>query len=664
MYLFQEYARRVLTHGELALASSVNGPVVANHHVSSMSSSAASTSSASSGANNATVGNGSAAPPELPPRMSGAPPQPPRVPDHHHHHHLKEADYAPPPPPPPRQNYNPPPPAPPRGTTPPPNSAPVAGTTVGVTSASNPPQLLKRMSPITVAHPARVVQHQPGQTPKHQQQRGTSPVTAQQPMRVPNTREIRQQVQQLQQNLQNINLSPEEALGAIEPPAPYPMGQYAAGASAHPPPSYSQSLAMRQSPTLSTTSSDYRTPSSADFRRSPAPMQASILQHHASSFTPMMASAVPSSSTVTGPSPVPVAASPSPASSMLSSSSRTSSSVHAWSARQAKTHSPVIMHSVKSTLVQKPVLQSATAVAEAAALNATQQGQQQTVIKGQDGKPPPSYEFSMQQKHSGNLPLPHPSSPSASSSQSGSSPTPTRIAAAASAVPTSGLTSALTAPVVNSVEQQRPPPPPYPSTAVASMKDAAAGSGQPGLVSGTQVSGKQGHVISTAKVVSNRQQHGNLPLPPPQRKHSAPVTASPVVVMAPSEAVGGSPAPASAASRSESPVSDSHTISASPVSFHYSEATRTASSATDSGLMSAELSMQPPPPQSASLAGSVPRTTHHHTSPKPERRQLPPEEETRKKSLIHYCSSEAYKFYMEQHIENIMKERERRKQRR
>ena len=738
--LLQEYARRMLLQSELALqqASNNGGPQQvlvhhANHHLNSMSS-AASTSSASSAGTSSIVNNNlltaaatggnnnNGAPPALPPRRSGAPPQPPRVPEHHHHHHLHNhagvVDSAPPPPPPPRQNANPPPPTPPRGTTPPPPPTLAAAAAAGAAQPSaNPPQLLKRMSPITVARSAAASSLQQQQMQQHsqkqQQQRGTSPVTQQQPMRVPNSREIQQQVQQVQQKLQNINIFPEEGCGVVEPPPPYPMGPDAAAAPTFavpsspalvqqqqqqqqqqnpppaPPPSYSQSLAMRQSPTLSSASSDYRaTPSTtADFRRSPAPLQAANLLHHAGSYGPMMASAaaaaaaassasvasstpVPSSSAVTA-SPIPmVAASPSPASSMLSSSSRTSSSVHAWTARQAKTHSPIIMQSVKSTQVQKPVLQSATAVAPVPSDCASVASSSSK--DGGGSKPPPSYEFSMQQKqHGGSAaappppPPPHPSSPSASSSQSGNSPVPTRIAAAASpaaAVLTAAAVSAAAAAGADG-GQQLPPPPPYPSSAVASKKEAA------GLVSGTQVSGKQGHVISTAKVVSNV---GKVAAVAPQRKYSAPVTASPLVAMsAAAAAAAASETGSSAASRSESPVSDSHTISASPVSFQYSEATRTASYATDSGLVSAAVAATealPLPSAQASTASAPPSRTTHHTSPKPERRHLPPEaaEETllRRQSLIQYCSPEAFKFFMEQRVENVMKEFENRRKRR
>ncbi len=59
------------------------------------------------------------------------------------------------------------------------------------------------------------------------------------------------------QQLQALSLYPGDLNGQVEPPPPYPMGSAALPSSA-PPPSYSATLAMRQSPTLSSTSSDYR----------------------------------------------------------------------------------------------------------------------------------------------------------------------------------------------------------------------------------------------------------------------------------------------------------------------------------------------------------------------------------------------------------------------
>merc|ERR1719219_1751370 len=70
---------------------------------------------------------------------------------------------------------------------------------------------------------------------------------------------------------------------------------------------------------------------------------------------------------------------------------------------------------------------------------------------------------------------------------------------------------------------------------------------------------------------------------------------------------------------------------------------------------SASLSMPQPPPY---------RPTHH-VSPKPERKQISTaKEEARKESLIRSCPPQAFKFFMEQHIENVIKEYEKRRDRR
>ena len=82
--------------------------------------------------------------------------------------------------------------------------------------------------------------------------RGTSPVAraVQQPMIVSNSLEAQQHVAQ---QMQALSLYPGGDIHStqVEPPPPYPMGTAALNAPA--PPTYSQTLAMRQSPTLSST---------------------------------------------------------------------------------------------------------------------------------------------------------------------------------------------------------------------------------------------------------------------------------------------------------------------------------------------------------------------------------------------------------------------------
>ena len=171
------------------------------------------------------------------------------------------------------------------------------------------------------------------------------------------------------------------------------------------------------------------------------------------------------------------------------------------------------MQSVRSTQVQKPVLQTATtlAVAPDRIAMATASG----VSQG-GSQPPPSYDKAVLEKK---LELRNtPSSPVIVANHSSPLPVPRTMS-----------------PCVAGGGQQVPPPPPYPSTKVTGNLVNSAGKQQ------------QPAVISTAKVVSASK-------PALQRKYSPSETAS------------------SSASRSESPISDSQqtissdntTVSCSP----------------------------------------------------------------------------------------------------
>ena len=339
--------------------------------------------------------------------------------------------------------------------------------------------------------------------------------------------------------------------------------------------------------------------------------------------------------------------------------------MQAWSARQTKTHSPIIMQSVKSTQVQKPVLQTATPLAGGAAGGSNPgsesnyphlplQPQQAQMLTAAVGKgvvtgiatpidtastastatsgsgassksvPPPSYEFSIQQKHV-------------------QSTTPVNV-------PTNKPQLPLPPPSPNSAKSRSPtdnqpglPPPPYPSTAVSNQQQ------QQQLVNGTSVSAKSVNppVISTAKVVGVL--GSNLVGKPPLQRRVSP---------AGNELTVGAAA-AAATDRSESPISDSHTVSgASPLSFmsnaSSSTATATGHELTDSGLGPSSSSSMPPPP----VPPPAYKTTHH-TSPKPERKK-----KEGSRSLIRHCPPQAYKFYMEMRILNVIKEYKDRQSRR
>ncbi len=435
-------------------------------------------------------------------------------------------------------------------------------------------------------------------------QRGTSPITtvSSNPLKVTNSREIQAQIQQ---QLQSMQMFPGEH---AEPPPPYPMGTAAAGTTSNPPPSYSQSMSLRQSPTLSSTSSDYRY---TEFRRSPAPNAAAVVAanqlifHHGHHLNGHNA-----------PSPSPSA------SSMMSASSRTSSTLQAWSSRQAKTQSPVIVQSVKSTQVQKPVLQTATA--PDIAISKAAGGAVAAPVGA-----PPSYEMSIQQQLNKQTPSPSPVIVNQQQQLAANSPLTVPRTMSPIVIPEKEPQVQQPQAVLNGAAGPLPPPPPYPSTKVHQQQ----------LVN---LSKQPQPVISTAKVVPS-----NKPLL--QRKYS-PMNASETA--------------SSSASRSESPISDSqqtisseNTVSCSPSSFNDPISA-------DSGLPESALSSlmpPPPPPPYKSQPGGGPPTpgkekTTHISSPKPERRHISPAKEEARKSYIKNCPPEAYKFFMEQHVERIWKE--------
>lgn len=255
-------------------------------------------------------------------------------------------------------------------------------------------QLMKRMSPAPPLPPAR----------------GTSPVApaaptppARQPMIVQNGPQVQQQ---LTQQIQALSIY-QTGASAAELPPPYPLS------GVPPPPSYSVSMQNRQSPTQS-----------QDYRKSPS-------------------SGIYSGGTSAGsPSPITVTQSTGSASGMTRPTP-----IQAWTARQA-VQPPIIMQSVKSTQVQKPVLQ--TAIAPVAP---------PPVASSAAQPPPPSYASSIQQKQAQTPPsyplAPKPSSPGSTTSSGTSPTTPT--------VPTTEPPSyAITMQALAVQRGMHPmPPPPY-----------------------------------------------------------------------------------------------------------------------------------------------------------------------------------------------------------
>lgn len=302
--------------------------------------------------------------------------------------------------------------------------------------------------------------------------------------------------------------------------------------------------------------------------------------------------------------------------------------LQAWSARQAKSQSPVIMQSVKSTQVQKPVLQ--TAIAPTAPL---------TPYNYASPVPPPTFSVASSRPHD---PRPHEPPPYpnqgatgvATAAQGTQPPQPPPYAAHNGAPPPP-----------YALHRQEPPPPPHPPAAVvptteppsyassvmalAAQRAAAVYSGKPpsALLSGrtlatTTASANSDLVTTVASICSSQVsalQGGAAPGGSGGQRKPSPVATD----------------TASSASRSESPVSFVSVTSASSPSTQ-SDSTH------DSGRG---------------------KTTHQ--SPIPIRRAWTQDkEEERRVSKVRNYSPEAYKFFMEQHVENILKSHEQRQHRR
>merc|ERR1740128_727856 len=274
--------------------------------------------------------------------------------------------------------------------------------------------------------------------------------------------------------------------------------------------------------------------------------------------------------------------------------------------------------------------------------------------------PPPSYAQSIQQKQQSQPGTPIPPSPALLN------PSPVPTTPVPSSNPPSynasiqakqaAIQRALSPPIGGNGGGELPPPPPYPSTAVSRPPDE-------GLVPATPVLSRGSPVINTAKVVPASNANlvrsmepgvkvGGLQLEkvPLQRKYSPHMSET-----------------SSTASRSDSPVSaasDCPTVSASPVSFK-SAATTPSSTQSDTTPETDHPPAVPPPAGSEMPPPPPPYKTTHHTSPIPERKSYSRvKEEERMESKIRNCPPQAFKFFMEQHIENVIKNSEDRRKRR
>lgn len=398
-------------------------------------------------------------------------------------------------------------------------------------------QLLKRMSPAPPVPSAR------GTSPV-----SSSPAPSRQPMIVQNGPQVQQQ---LSQQMQALSIYPSGNNAELPPPYPLP-------GCPPPPPPYSVSIQSRQSPTQS----------QQDYRKSPS-------------------SGIYSGGTSAGsPSPITVSQSVGTSSSMARPTP-----LLAWGARQAKTQPPIIMQSVKSTQVQKPILQTAIApVAPQATGSPSPQ------------PPPPSYASSIQQKQqtqvSGYSVSPKPPSPNSSV---GTPPVSSSSPLIPTTEPPSYAITMQALAVQRGIHQL--PPPPY------------------------------GNQEDNMSVSSSQVAHSSV-----HKKFSMNNTDS----------------------RSESPQSTSSTDSPCQ-----NPTTHPCTSAMD---------MTPPLPPTASssvvnknagLNGTSmndrrpnlpPYKKIRHQSPIPERKHMSKEkEDERRDCKVRNYSPQAFKFFMEQHVENILK---------
>lgn len=273
--------------------------------------------------------------------------------------------------------------------------------------------------------PATAPSSRNGQIQSQSPARGASPVAPNNSLRQGMLVQGRTPGSQQQAQLQSLSLYQNGNSNIAEPPPPYPITPLA-------PPSYTASIHSRQSPTQ-------------DYRKSPSSgIYSGTSVGSASSPSPITVSQGSAShNTINRPIPLPAS----------------------WtSSRQTKTQHPIIMHSVKSTQVQKPILQTAVApVAPSTVSTPTSLPQA-----------PPSYATSWQQKQT--PPQTPPIIVATSSSSSTKSLTPPSTPGLTSSSNNGGTsgTSGNNSPTIHTAEpppsyatmmalraQHPPPPPPY-----------------------------------------------------------------------------------------------------------------------------------------------------------------------------------------------------------
>ncbi|EAA08938.6 AGAP003618-PA [Anopheles gambiae str. PEST] len=519
----------------------------------------------------------------------------------------------------------------------PPIPPPRCSSTPSTPQPPNPMHLLKRMSPASVASGRN---GQFGGAASQSPARGSSPIASsgnhpglRQPIIVQNGPQVQQQLSQ-QMAVYTGN----------EPPPPYPQ----LGPSS--PPNYLTSFHSRQSPTQSSSAqSDFRkSPSSGFYSNasigSSSPITVSQGAGGGGGGSGLLGAAIQR--------PIPLQPKP--------------SAVHAPASKAAQ--HPIIMHSVKSTQVQKPILQTAVAPAAPAGGVPGTSGGSGGGHPLHNNPPPPSYAVSVQaklNKAASGYATPPPPSPSALGHEGGGAGRHVGAAASAAAggpgsgVPKQPLRAKPSLPGLQNV---------LPSNVPVQTVGGGGGGGVGGGTMNGQSSPAQPQALagSSNNGVSSGSSTGSPNDPPSYdttmillQKHSSPKKEPPPAYLLDGGG-GGTPPPL--------PPSPHCPPSAMEMEQQQQQQHRN-----NGGNNHHQQSYQHQQLQHhhhhLNHHNHLLHHQHHnghgnadgggmikHQSPIPERKNLSKEKEAeRSECKVKHYSPQAYKFFMEQHIENVLK---------
>ncbi|XP_017769489.1 PREDICTED: serine/threonine-protein kinase Warts [Nicrophorus vespilloides] len=289
--------------------------------------------------------------------------------------------------------------------------------------------------------------------------------------------------------------------------------------------------------------------------------------------------------------------SPIPASTATPTPISRPTAMQAWSSRQAKTQPPIIMQSVKSTQVQKPVLQTAIAPTSPQIPSSPT-----STTPPATQPPPPSYNASIQQK---------------------------QYAKPAAPLPTQSPTA-----TSNNVTVPTTEPPSYASTMQAKAKAVHRGIGHSPLPPPPY--SDDSHCAQVATVESTISPRASPHVHPPLQRKYSPI-------------IDRSDSPQSTASSDGRPPCPAYPDSMAPPLPPTASSSVSSKSNLMNGMNNNGDHHRDIPPQ-------LPPHKIKHQSPIPERKKISKEkEEERRDGKVKNYSPQAFKFFMEQHVENVIK---------